>query len=84
MTVQSCAPQPVTASAGVQSPVQFPSRRISSPACGVNSTMTVRRGTPNSSAQMSTSCLNPSRLFLFVATSRVTGKPNRKMNDRIQ
>src|SRR5260370_13069768 len=34
MTVQSCAPQPVTASAGVQSPVQFPSRRISSPTHG--------------------------------------------------
>ena len=53
----SRAPQPVTASAGVQSATQFPSRRISSPRCGVNSTITVRRGTPSSSTQMSTIAL---------------------------
>src|SRR5258708_33510637 len=48
------APQHVTASAGVQSAAQLPSRRISSPGCGVNSTITVRRGTPSSSTQTST------------------------------
>src|SRR6266404_3997017 len=48
------APHPATASAGVQSATQFPSRSISSPACGVNSTKTVRRGTPSSSTQTST------------------------------
>src|ERR1700730_11605663 len=46
--------QPATASAGVQSATQFPSRSISSPARGVNSTKTVRRGTPSSSTQTST------------------------------
>src|SRR3981189_2806669 len=34
--------QPETASAGVQSAAQFPSRRVSSPGCVVNSTITVR------------------------------------------
>src|SRR6266566_8201536 len=47
-------PQPGTASAGVQSAAQSPSRRISSPGCGVNSTMTVSLGTPSSSMQRST------------------------------
>src|SRR5882724_12668806 len=57
-----CAAQTATPPAAVQSATQFPSRSISSPGCGVNSTMTVRRGTPSRSTQMSTMALpNASR-----------------------
>src|SRR6267143_1671552 len=53
----------VDLSVGVQSATQLPSRSISSPVCGVNSTKTVRRGTPSSSTQMSTMALPSASRF---------------------